>query len=149
MINKIKKPLIILLSCFVALLIVVALFFLYIFDSEKGTEFCYEIISHGWEDRVTYPMLSEKLKNIIPEDEFNDNTPEGRLKLYEKLDNLVLDERPTNSFAGSTHWGKTPCCEIIEVDGAQYWVEFGIDVTCTFGRIEVCNFTSYLHEVDL
>jgi len=145
--NKIKEPLIVLWACLSPLIIIVALFFLYIFDSEKGTEFCNDIKSHGWEEHITYPMLSAKLRDVIPEGEFNDNTAGGRLKMYKKLDDLVLDDRPTNDFSSSTHWGKTPCMEIIETDEATYYVEFGIDVTCTLGIIKVCNFTCHLWDI--
>ncbi|MBD5130013.1 MAG: hypothetical protein HDT43_08825 [Ruminococcaceae bacterium] len=130
-----------------AVLLITAGFYHYIFDSDKGHYFCMDMCSYGWENSLTYQMLSKDLRKIISEEEFTDTTPEGRLKMYEKLNELVLDERPTNSFEGSTRWGKTPCFEIIETDGARYWAEFGIDVTCTFGRIEVRNFTCYLREM--
>ncbi len=93
---------------------------------------------------MKYSMLSDELRGIISEEEFLDNSPEGRLKMYKKLENLVLDDRPTNDFTGSTHWGKTPCMEIIETNEATYYVEFGIDVTCTLGIIKVRNFTCHL-----
>lgn len=142
-----KKIVIICNILIFAALLIAAGFYHYIFDSVKGYDFCNDVFSHGWEKNIEYSMLSRDLKSIISEEEFNDDTPEGRLKMYEKLNELVLDERPTNSFEGSTHWGKTPCYETIEVDGTRYWTEFGIDITCTFGRIEVRNFTCYLHEM--
>ncbi|MBD5383688.1 MAG: hypothetical protein HDR72_01645 [Ruminococcaceae bacterium] len=145
--SKVNKGVIIAVSCLAALLIGVAWFYHNIFDSDKGYFFCMDMCSDGWEDYLTYKMLSRELRNIISEEEFTDETPEGKLKMYEKLNNLVLDERPYNSFEGSTRWGKTPCFETIEVDGTRYWAEFGIDITCTFGRIEVRNFTCYLHEM--
>lgn len=145
--SKANKGVIIVMSCLAVLLIIAAWFFHYIFDWDKGYYFCMDMCSHGWENYLTYKMLSRELRNIISEEEFTDDTHEGKLKMYEKLNDLVPDERPTNSFVGSTHWGKTPCYETIEVNGTQYLVEFGIDVTCTFGRIEVRNFTCHLHEM--
>lgn len=144
--NKIKKPLIVLMSCFAAILIVTALFFLYIFESGKGTQLCQDMCQNGWEHYITYPMLSAELKDIVSEEEFSDSSSDGRLKMYRKLENLVLDERPANSFSGSTRWWKTPCMDIVEADGSRFYVEFGIDVTYAFGVMRVHNFTCYIHE---
>ena len=145
--SKVNKGGVIAVSCLAVLLIGAVWFYRNIFDSDKGYNFCMDMCSGGWENSLTYKMLSSDLRKIISEEEFTDTTPEGRLKMYEKLNSLVLDDRPTKSFAGSTRWGRAPCYEIIESNGKRYWAEFGIDVTCMFGRIEVRNFTCYLGEM--
>ena len=56
----------------------------------------------GWENNITYDMLSDKLKNVISEEEFNDRTDSGKLSLYRKLENLKVEER--RKYDPSTSW---------------------------------------------
>ena len=70
----------------------------------------------GWEDYVKYPMLSDELKSVISEEEFNDNSDESRLSMYKKLENLVIDDRPTSRFKGSTAWRKFDCTDMINTN---------------------------------
>lgn len=56
--KELKGPLMVLLSCLAAILIVTALFFLSIFDSEKAAQFSSDITLFGWDRYVTYSMLS-------------------------------------------------------------------------------------------
>ena len=99
-------------------------------------------------------MLSRELRDIISDKEFNDasrddTSPMARLQMYQKLDNLVLDNRPKEKFNGSTSWYKASYMETIEDETSRYFIEFGIDATCTLGKIKVHNFTCYIDIEDL
>lgn len=152
--GKMKKAVIILLSCLFAVMIAAAAFAVWVSDSVKAEDFCQSLDVWGWEDQVSYSMLSRELRNIISEEEFNDasrddTSPETRLRMYQKLDNLVLDDRPKSKFYGSTSWYKGPYMETIEDETLRYFIEFGIDVTCTLGKIKVHNFTCYIQTENL
>ena len=140
--SKVNKGVIIAVSCLAVLLIGILAFGVYIYNSDEAHELCMDMCAYGWEEYITYPMLSAELKEIVSEEEFSDRSPEGRLNMYKKLNGLVLDTRPNDKFDGRTSWFKSPYCDIIEVDGGSYRVEFGIDLIYTFGRIEVRNFTA-------
>ena len=62
-------------------------------NSTRAYELCQDCAAYGWENNLKYSMLSKELKSIISEEEFADDTPEGRLELYQKLNGLVLDDR--------------------------------------------------------
>lgn len=116
-------------------------------NSIRAYELCQECAAYGWEDSLKYSMLSRELKSIISEEEFTDDTPEGRLELYQKLNGLVLDERPTQKFHGSTHGFKTPSlCYKLDVNGSIYYAEIRVDAMGRLTGIEVRNFYSYLHK---
>lgn len=127
--------------CWGTLLIALAAGVVRFFDSVKGFDFCNDVFSRGWEKNIEYSMLSRDLKSIISEDEFNDDTPEGRLEMYKKMNWVILDDRPANDFDGSTRQSKTPYFELAEIDGERTWIEIDVDVNCLFGRISVRNFT--------
>lgn len=50
----------------------------------------------NWRKFVTYEMLSDKLKEIISAEEFNDCTDSGKYNMYHKLENLELEKRRRN-----------------------------------------------------
>ena len=117
------------------------------YQSFKAYELCSSINPYGWEDQITYSMLSPELQKIISEEEFSDPTPETRFQMYKKLEGLILDDRPIESFDGSSYFWKTPYCESYDIDGVSYQVEFRIDVKCHFDKMEVRNFTCYIWEM--
>ncbi len=116
-------------------------------SSIRSYELCADAIAYGWENCVEYPMLSKELKGIVSEEEFRDGTPEGRLKMYRKLDNLVLDERPSDKFHGSTHGFKSPLYDTLEVGGKTYCVNIDIDAMGRLTGTEIRNFTCHIWEV--
>ena len=143
----------IVISTLIGIAVIIPLTFIVLYynayQSFKANELCSSINPYGWEDSITYSMLSSELQEIISEEEFSDSTPEIRLQMYKKLENLILDDRPLNSFDGSTDFWKTPYCENYEIDGVSYYVEFRIDVKCRFNKMEVRNFTCYIQESSL
>lgn len=68
--------------------------------------------------------------------------------MYEKLNGLVLDDRPNEKFDGRTSWFKSPCYDIIEANGEYYWVELRVDLVRKLGKTEVRNFTACLVETE-
>ncbi len=117
-------------------------------NSIRAYELCQSCAAYGWENSLKYSMLSKELKSVISENEFTDDTPEGRLELYTKLNGLVLDERPTQKFHGSTHGFKTPSNEyMLDVNGRTYHAEICVEAMGGLTGIEVRNFYSYLYEV--
>lgn len=99
----------------------------------------------NWENNITYDMLSDKLKNVISEEEFNDRTDSGKLSLYRKLENLKVEER--HKYDPSTDWWKTPqCFDCVEVDGEKYVVEIGFDVRSDLFGIKVINFYTHIYK---
>lgn len=140
-----KKKIIICNILIFAALLIAAGITLYI-NSIRSYELCQDSVGHGWEDSVKYSMLSKELKGIISEDEFLDRSPEGKLKMYQKLNGLVLDDRPTKKFHGSTHGFKSPCMDMIEVDGQTYSVDITIEAMGRLTGIEIRNFYCYLYE---
>lgn len=75
---------------------------------------------------------------------FSDNTPEARLAMYRKLEDLVLDD--SEHFYSSTSWWKTSCFESYTIDGVTYSVEIEIDLNKRPGGMEVANFTCHIQE---
>lgn len=141
-----KKIVIISSMLILAVLLIAAGITLYI-NSIRAYELCMECVSHGWEKNIKYSMLSNDLKSIISEGEFTDDTPEGKFELYQKLNGLVLDERPTEKFHGSTHGFKTPYIEELEINGEEYFVDITIETMGRLTGIEVRNFYCDLYEV--
>lgn len=126
-----------------AALLIAAGITLYI-NSIRAYKLCQYCAAYGWEYNLKYSMLSKELKSIISEEEFTDDTPEGRLELYQKMNSLVLDERPTQKFHGSTHGFKTPSlCYKLDVNGSIYYAEIRVDAMGRLTGIEVRNFYSY------
>lgn len=103
-----------------------------------------DICNKGWEDKLTYSMLSNDLQEIISEEEFTDESPLGRLAIYRKLENLTLDDRSTNKFKGSTSFWKSPCIDIIEVDNKEFYVDIQIDLDAGLIEPKVVNFTTII-----
>lgn len=101
----------------------------------------------SWENNITYDMLSDKLKNVISEEEFNDRTDSGKLSLYRKVEGLKVEER--HRYDPSTDWWKTPqCMDCVEVDGEKYIVEIGFDVRSDLFGIEVINFYTQIYKYE-
>ncbi|MDE6538941.1 MAG: hypothetical protein K2K66_02015 [Ruminococcus sp.] len=108
----------------------------------------YSIHSQGWERYITYDMLSDDLQEIISEEEFSDTNPQNRFRMYQKLENMIIDTRPITKFDSSTHGYKTPYTEFYEIDGKKYDVNFRIDINNHFGKMEIRNFCCYIYEQD-
>ncbi len=102
----------------------------------------------GWEKYISYDMLSDDLQKVISEEEFSDTNRENRFRMYQKLENMIIDTRPLKKFDGSTAGGKTPYYELYEIDGKKYWVEFRIDIESHFNKMEVRNFCCYIRNMD-
>ena len=107
-------------------------------------EICMNIFDKGWEGTLSYSMLSNDLQKIISEKEFTDKSPQGRLSMYRKLENLTLDNRPSTDFKGSTSHFKSPYEEIIEVDNKKYYVEIQIDLDAGLFEPKVVNFRTVI-----
>lgn len=107
-------------------------------------EICMNIFDEGWEGTLSYSMLSNDLKEIISEEEFTDKSPQGRLSMYRKLENLTLDDRPSTDFKGSTSHFKSPYVEIIEVDNKKYYVDIQIDLDAGLHEPKVVNFKTII-----
>lgn len=112
---------------------------------------CFECERLGqlWVGRVdNYSILSEELQNFISEEEFNDTTDEGRLKLYRKLEGKRFVEK--ENFPGSTGGIKTKPFDTVSVDGKSYTVEFVLDFDFNPWKLKpepkVVNYTTYLYE---
>lgn len=144
--RRANKAVVIILSCIGALIACAAVFYVYVINSAEAYDLCADMCMWGWEDYVTYPMLSAELRDIVSEEEFSDRSPEGKLRMYEKLNGLVLDDRAGDKFDGRTSWFKTPCHELIETNGEHYAVDLSIDVVWKFGKTEVRNFTARIRE---
>ena len=91
---------------------------------------------------MTYEMLSDKLKEVISEDELNDTTEIGKYNLYRKLENLEL-EKPRHNDP-STSWWKTLPFERVKTDDGDFYIEFRIDYRTHLTHIEVINIITYI-----
>ncbi len=141
-----RKRIVVCSVLILAALIIAAGITIYI-NSIRSYELCQDCAAYGWENNLKYSMLSKELKSIISEEEFADDTPEGRLEMYTKLNGLVLDERPTQKFHGSTHGFKTPSLDyVLDVNGRTYHAEICVEAMGRLTGIEVRNFYSYLHK---
>ena len=138
-----RKRIVVCSVLILAALLIAAGITIYI-DSIRSYELCQDCAAYGWENNLKYSMLSKELKSIISEEEFADDTPEGRLELYQKLNGLVLDDRPTKKFHGSTHGCKTPCLYSLNVNGHTYYAEIHAEAMGRLTGIEVRNFYCYL-----
>lgn len=135
-----KKEIISFIAVFILILLTVAglsVQFIYM-DIE-----CNELAQvDNWRRVVTYEMLSDKLKAVISEEEFNDSTDSGKYTLYRKLANLEVEKK--RKYDPSTSWWKTPPCEGIETDDGNFYVEFCIDYRTHLTHIEVINIKTYI-----
>ena len=134
----------IVLPIFAVLIVLAAAYCFLAARSQDYIEFAQSINASGWEDKITYSMLSDELKEIVSEEEFADDTPEARIAMYRKLEELVLDD--SEHFYCSTSWWKTPCFEAYTIDGVTYYVEIEMDFNKLPGGIEVANFTCHIQE---
>ncbi len=96
----------------------------------------------NWRTVVTYEMLSDKLKEVISEEEFNDCTDSGKYNMYRKLENLELETPRHND--PSTSWWKTPPFERVKTDDSDFYIEFRIDYRTHLTHIEVINIITYI-----
>ena len=115
----------------------------------NAMELSLNLCENGWEGNITYAMLSDELKEIVSEDEFNDRSNEGRIAMYRKLEKLVLDDRPTEKFDISTAFWKSPCVDAVEIDNMQYFVDIQIDMDSHIYGYEVVNFTCHIFESEI
>lgn len=134
-------------SVVVGIIFAFSIIFDAVYQKCKVWDLALDINSAGWEKYISYDMLSEDLQKVISEEEFSDTNPENRFRMYQKLENLIVDTRPMKEFDGSTSGYKTPYCEFYETDGKKYIVDFRIDIDSHFSKIEVRNFCCYISEV--
>lgn len=132
----------IVLLVWAVLIVLAAAFYILAVRAQDPVEFVQSICAYGWEGKVTYSMLSDELKKIVTEEEFSDSTPEARLEMYRKLEDLVLDD--SENFYCSTSWWKTPCFESYTIDGITYSIEIEIDFNKCPGGMEAANFTCHI-----
>lgn len=142
--KKIKILLLVLIPLMIIICILALAYYIYVNMDMKAVELT-QIAS--WENNITYDMFSDKLKNVISEEEFYDRTDSGKLSLYRKLENLKVEER--RKYDPSTDWWKTPqCFDCVEVDGEKYLVEIGFDVRSGFFGIKVINFYTQIYKYE-
>lgn len=132
----------IVLLVWAVLIVLAAAFYILAVRTQGPVEFAQSICASGWEGKVTYSMLSDELREIVTEEEFSNSTPEARLEMYRKLEDLVLDD--SEHFYCSTSWWKTPCFESYTIDGITYSIEIEIDFNKCPGGMEVANFTCHI-----
>lgn len=142
MTKKAKKIIIIAIAAFIVFLAMIISSIVYV--DIHIEELSSNVTLFGWEDYVKYPMLSDELKSVISEEEFNDNSDESRLSMYKKLENLVIDDRPTSRFKGSTAWWKFDCTDMVKIDNEEYLVHIRMDFDDKFFSPEVVNFITYI-----
>lgn len=134
------------ISCIVSLLVVLlttfCLYAQYVYMDIKCNELAHV---DDWRKVVTYEMLSDKLKEVISEEEFNDCTDSGKYNMYHKLENLEIEKR--RKYDPSTSWWKTPPCESVKTDDGDFWIEFRIDYRTHLTHIEVINIITYISPV--
>lgn len=146
---KSKNKLIKVISCIVlGIILVVSIIYVDFNQKCKAWEIGVSINVYGWEKYISYDMLSEDLQKIISEEEFSDTTPENRFRVYQKLENKIIDTRPLKKFDGSTSGYQKPYCEFYEIDSKKYMVKFRIDIDGRFNKIEVRNFCCYIWDYD-
>lgn len=131
------------ISCIVALLVVLltafCLYAQYVYMDIKCGELA---MNDNWREVVTYEMLSDKLKEVISEEEFNDCTDSGKYNMYRKLEKLEVEQKRQND--PSTSWWKTPPVDSVKTDDGDFFVEFCIDYRTHLTNIEVINITTYI-----
>lgn len=96
----------------------------------------------NWETNIKYSMLSQKLKDVISKEEFNDRTDTGKYNMYRKLEGLELET--VDNETPSTDWWKSPPCDAVETDEGKFWIEYRIDFKVHPTRIEVINFVTHI-----
>lgn len=144
MCKKVKITTIIAITVvFIALIITAIVYFVKV---EIGfDDLSCNIATYGWEGYIDYSMLSDELRAVISEEEFNDRTDEGRLSMYRKLEELVIDDRPRNEFKGGTFGLKNHNSYIFKIDNEYYYIDIDIDLNEQFFSPVVVNFTTHIH----
>ena len=141
--KRAKKIIIIAITAAVVLIAMIIASVVYFINVEIGIyDLSSAVAVFGWEDYIKYSMLSDELKSIISEEEFNDSSDEGRLSMYKKLEKLIIDDRPTSEFKGSTSWFKPDYMYHVKMDNEEYCVYIRIDFDEKFFSPEVVNFTA-------
>ena len=136
-----KKIIIISVSVVFVICAIMAAILLYIIKMDMRVRNLTDL--DNWETSIKYSMLSDKLKEVISEEEFNDRTDEGKYNMYRKLEGLELET--TDKDTPSTDWWKTPPCDSVETDAGKFLVEYRIDFKVHLNRIEVINFVTYIY----
>lgn len=139
---KRKIIVIIILSALAVMILLAVGYFKLVSNSIKATELTQVI---NWREYITYEMLSDKLQNIISEEEFYDISDSGRLNFYRKVEGLKVEERRKDD--PSTDWWKTPqCADSVEAEGKHYYVEIGFDCRATVFGVKIINFYTHIYE---
>ena len=141
------KPVKIILITIASVAVIFGMINFWVSEQYKARELSELISSFGWRDYVPYSMLSKELKGIISEEEFSADSDEARLEMYRKLENLVLDDRESRDFMGSSGNWKSPYFEMYEIDGTNYFITFQLDIDYNYlkGKLEIINFICYIN----
>jgi len=145
---KTKKRLIKIIGIVLGIVLIFSIIYVVLCWKIEASNLGMSIHAYGWEEYISYDMLSDDLQEIISEEEFSDTNPQNRFRMYQKLENMIIDNRPLKEFDGTTVYGKTPYIESYAIDGKKYGVEFRIDIDSHFNKMEVRNFCCYIWEYD-
>lgn len=139
--------------CVFVFILLIVLIRIFLISSAKfkayqiGQELCK---STGlWKDHITYSMLSDDIRSVVSEDEFNGDS-EALLQMYRNLEEVRFSEK--NHFPGSTdHWKSPPVPHIItDENGQEYCIfydfDFDVDTLAIIPKVEVVNFTCHIFE---
>lgn len=142
---KSKKKIIIISTVFVllAIIVMICLFYCGINMSIQADELSMDT---NWKRDITYSMLSQKLKDVISEKEFNDRTDAGLYNMYRKLEGFELEAQSEGD--PSTDWWKTTPYDIVETGEGKFFVDIRIDFKAHLTWIEVINFVTHIHPDD-
>ena len=154
MVKQRKKVTLIFIMLAVILIILIALFRLYLISSAKMTcskiaqDLCSDHVT--WREYITYAMLSEDIQATVSQEEFESNSDDIALGMYRKLESTCFCDK--KSFPGSTtYWKSNPLPDIIVIEDKKYEVDFFIDfdVNCQvlIPRPEVVNFNCSIKEI--
>ena len=139
--------------CVFIFLILIVLIRIFLISSAKfkayqiGQELCGS--TSWWKDHITYEMLSDDIRSVVSEEEFNGDR-ETLLQTYQKLEEVRFSEK--EHFPGSTyHWKSDPVPHIITDESGQeycidYDFDFDVNTLAIIPKVEVVNFTCHIFE---
>lgn len=114
-------------------------------------ELTMKICTEGWAGNLSYDMLSDKLKTLVSEEEFNDTSPEGRLNVYRKFGSQSQNER-TGSRIVSTDGYRTTPGDGFDIGETHYTVFYNVYFEYIMGGIfgaKAVNFSVYIEESEI
>lgn len=114
-------------------------------------ELTQKICTEGWVGNLSYDMLSDKLKALVSEEEFNDTSPEGRLNVYRKLGSQSQDEQTGFRVVGTDGYRTTPF-DGFDIGETRYTVFYDVYFEYIMGGIfgaKAVNFRVYIQESEI